>query len=154
MFFSAFDATASIVIDNEYEVRMYLPKNLGMYLVSVWFILAGLASFVSYGSLGMLLPVLMIVIGGVLLIELMSHRSAHSTETEEMLERQWSQLRGPIMAWWNKLTDRDLDEIDGSYPVLVAKLRTKYGMTAQMAREDIDGRLYEFQRNDRAVARA
>lgn len=126
---------------------MELPKNLGSYLLSIWFILAGLASFISYGSLGMLLPILMIVTGVIFLIELMSLRPVHATNTQDVLVNNWSQLRGPILVWWNKLNDRDLDEINGNYGVLVSKLKSKYGLSDQFAREEIDQHLADYRRH-------
>ncbi len=155
---------------------MVLPKNLGMTLVSVWFILAGLASFISYGSLGILLPVMMIVTGAVLLFETLAGgaragvRFQSSGETtrilpgstsvrqgtakmKSVLVEHWSQLRAPILVWWNHLNDHDLDQINGDYDALVRLLQKRYSWNRQVAEEQVDPRIAEFQEHQREMAR-
>ena len=68
----------------------------------------------------------------------------------DVLVGSWNQLRGPIKTWWSKLTDDDLDSINGKYDRLVSVLQRKYGYGAQHAREQVDQRLAEFERGHRA----
>lgn len=70
----------------------------------------------------------------------------------DVLVGNWNQLRGPIKTWWNKLTDVDLDEINGNYDILVSKLQEKYGYNVQRAEEQVKQRLAEFEREHRALS--
>lgn len=47
---------------------MKLPKNLGMFLLAIWLIVTGLSAFISFGSLGVLIPFLAIAAGVLLLL--------------------------------------------------------------------------------------
>ena len=69
----------------------------------------------------------------------------------DVLVGSWNQLRGPIKTWWGKLTDADLDRINGKYGILVSVLQKKYGYSARQAKEQIDRRLAEFERGHRAL---
>lgn len=55
----------------------------------------------------------------------------------DTLKGRWLQLRGHVKRQWGKLTDDELDEIDGDLDVLVGKLRQHYGER----REAIEKRL-------------
>ncbi len=68
----------------------------------------------------------------------------------DVLVGSWNQLRGPIKTWWSKLTDADLDSINGKYDILVSVLQQKYGYSAQQAKEQVDQHLAEFEKGHRA----
>ncbi len=68
-----------------------------------------------------------------------------------ILVGSWNQLRGPIKTWWSKITDADLDHINGNYDRLVSVLQDKYGYSPQEAKQQIDQRLAEFERGHRAL---
>ena len=70
---------------------------------------------------------------------------------QDVLVGSWNQLRGPIKTWWNKLSDADLDEINGNYDILVSKLQEKYGYNVQRAEAQIKQRLGDFEREHRAL---
>ncbi len=71
---------------------------------------------------------------------------------QDVLVGSWNQLRGPIKTWWDKLSDTDLDEINGNYDILVSKLQEKYGYNVQRAEAQVKQRLGEFEREHRALA--
>ena len=68
----------------------------------------------------------------------------------DILVGSWNELREPIKGWWSKLTDDDLDRINGKYDSLVSVLQKKYGYSSQDAREQINQRLAEFEKGHRA----
>lgn len=49
------------------------------------------------------------------------------------LQKNWSEMRGRISDWWSKLTDDDLDMIDGDQEQLIAVLQERYGYTRNLA---------------------
>jgi uncharacterized protein YjbJ (UPF0337 family) len=46
---------------------------------------------------------------------------------EDTLKREWIQLRGWVRKRWGKLTDDDVDQIEGDREILVGKLQERYG---------------------------
>ncbi len=47
---------------------MHITKNLGFLLLAIWLILEGLSSFISFGQLAIVLPLLAIAAGVLLLL--------------------------------------------------------------------------------------
>jgi uncharacterized protein YjbJ (UPF0337 family) len=57
---------------------------------------------------------------------------------KETLEGKWEQLKGNIRKQWGKLTDDDLDVIQGNIENLIGKLQERYGMTKEEAKKAVD----------------
>jgi len=49
---------------------------------------------------------------------------------------KWKQIKGEAKKQWGKLTDDDLDVIDGEKDILVGKLQERYGHTKDAAEEE------------------
>jgi uncharacterized protein YjbJ (UPF0337 family) len=49
---------------------------------------------------------------------------------------RWKQLRGRVRQEWGKLTDDQIDQINGSYDRLVGVLQENYGYTRERAEEE------------------
>ncbi len=56
----------------------------------------------------------------------------------DVLMGKWKQLRGHVREEWGKLTDNQIDQINGSYDRLVGVLQENYGYTHQRAVEEAD----------------
>jgi uncharacterized protein YjbJ (UPF0337 family) len=54
----------------------------------------------------------------------------------DRIEGNWKQMKGRAKAQWGKLTDDDLDVIEGRREQLVGKLQERYGI----ARDDAERR--------------
>lgn len=65
---------------------------------------------------------------------------------ENVLKGQWKQLRGHAKTWWGKLTDNDLDRINGNRDLLVGALQERYGYTQMQAEQEVDRRITEYDR--------
>ena len=48
-------------------------------------------------------------------------------------EGQWKQLKGKVKQQWGKLTDDDINVINGKRDVLIGKLQERYGYVQQEA---------------------
>ena len=59
---------------------------------------------------------------------------------QDILAGQWKQLRGEIKSRWGKLTDDDLDRIEGDALKLAGLLQERYGI----ARDEAERRVDEF----------
>jgi uncharacterized protein YjbJ (UPF0337 family) len=56
---------------------------------------------------------------------------------EDILKGKWRQIQGDVKKWWGKLTDDDIDRIEGSNEKLAGILQERYGYTRQAALEQI-----------------
>lgn len=57
---------------------------------------------------------------------------------EDTLKGKWEQVKGNVQKQWGKLTDDDLDQIEGNTKILVGKLQERYGMTKEEAEKEVD----------------
>jgi uncharacterized protein YjbJ (UPF0337 family) len=57
---------------------------------------------------------------------------------DDVLAGMWKQIRGQVKETWGKLTDDDLDVIDGNRDQLVGKLQERYGWTKMQADDEYD----------------
>lgn len=58
----------------------------------------------------------------------------------DIFEGKWKQIRGKAKVWWGKLTDDDLDQVEGNYDKLIGLLQEKYGYTREEAEEEWEKR--------------
>jgi uncharacterized protein YjbJ (UPF0337 family) len=58
----------------------------------------------------------------------------------DIFEGKWKQVRGKAKEWWGKLTDDDLDKVEGKFDKLIGLLQEKYGYTKQQAIEEWEKR--------------
>ena len=60
---------------------------------------------------------------------------------EDVLKGQWLQLKGKVREKWGKLTNDDLDQIQGRAQQLVGKIQERYGV----ARAEAERQLKEWE---------
>lgn len=61
---------------------------------------------------------------------------------EDILKGKWTQLKGEVQVQWGKLTNDDLDVIQGDSQKLIGLLQERYGY----AREEASKHLEDFQK--------
>lgn len=57
---------------------------------------------------------------------------------KDILKGKWNQIKGEAKAQWGKLTDDELDEVDGNYDKMVGKLQATYGYEKEKAEAEAD----------------
>ncbi len=65
---------------------------------------------------------------------------------EDVFKGNWKQIKGNAKQWWGKLTDDDLDRIEGRQEELVGRLQERYGWSKEEARAEVNRRLSEYER--------
>jgi uncharacterized protein YjbJ (UPF0337 family) len=60
---------------------------------------------------------------------------------QDVFAGRWKQLRGRAKEWWGKVTDDELDQIEGQRDKLAGLLQVKYGYTKEQAEQEIDRRI-------------
>ncbi len=55
---------------------------------------------------------------------------------DDVFEGKWKQIRGQAKVWWGKLTDDDLDKVNGKFDQFIGMLQEKYGYTREQAQEE------------------
>ena len=56
----------------------------------------------------------------------------------DVLAGQWKQIRGKVQEQWGKLTNDELDQINGRRTELVGLLQERYGYAKDRAEREID----------------
>jgi uncharacterized protein YjbJ (UPF0337 family) len=59
----------------------------------------------------------------------------------DIVKGQWKQFRGKVKENWGKLTDDDLDRIEGKRDQLLGTVQQRYGM----ARDDAEEQVQKFE---------
>ena len=54
---------------------------------------------------------------------------------EDRIRGNWKQFKGKVKERWGKLTDDDLDVIDGRMQQLIGKLQERYGIAREEAEQ-------------------
>src|SRR5678815_3671121 len=55
----------------------------------------------------------------------------------DIIQGKWTQIKGSLKAKWGKLTDDDLDRMEGNHQYLVGKLQERYGWQKDQAEREI-----------------
>lgn len=61
---------------------------------------------------------------------------------DDQFEGKWNRMKGTVREHWGRLTDDDVEEIQGRRQRLRAKIQEKYGDT----KESAEDKLVEFER--------
>ncbi|MBR9764367.1 MAG: CsbD family protein [Rhodobacteraceae bacterium] len=59
----------------------------------------------------------------------------------DRIEGNWKQVKGEAIAQWGKLTDDDVDVIDGRREQLVGKIQERYGI----AKDEAEAQVRDFE---------
>lgn len=60
------------------------------------------------------------------------------------IQGQWKQLKGKAKIKWGKLTDDEIDVIEGRRDELVGKIQQRYGIAKDQAEREVDDWMREF----------
>jgi uncharacterized protein YjbJ (UPF0337 family) len=66
---------------------------------------------------------------------------------EDRVKGNWKQLKGKMKEQWGKLTNDDLDVLEGKDEMLVGKLQERYGI----ARDEAERQFKEFRKRNEAL---
>jgi len=55
---------------------------------------------------------------------------------EDILKGKWAQVKGHVKSWWGRMTDDDIEQIDGKFESLVGKVQERYGHTREAAEKE------------------
>jgi len=56
----------------------------------------------------------------------------------DVLKGKWQQLKGEAKVQWGKLTDDDIDQIEGNAQKLVGKVQERYGYARDRAEQEVN----------------
>jgi uncharacterized protein YjbJ (UPF0337 family) len=55
---------------------------------------------------------------------------------KDILKGKWMQMKGDLRKQWGKLTDSDMDQIQGDAEKFIGKLQERYGYSRQQAEKE------------------
>ena len=56
----------------------------------------------------------------------------------DILSGKWKQLKGEIKKQWGKLTDDDLDVVQGQHEKLIGLVQERYGYAREQAEREVE----------------
>jgi uncharacterized protein YjbJ (UPF0337 family) len=56
----------------------------------------------------------------------------------DTLQGDWRQLKGKVKAQWGRLTDDQIDEVNGNAEVLAGHVQKAYGLSRDEAEKNVD----------------
>jgi len=56
----------------------------------------------------------------------------------DQMAGKWKQMKGSVKTRWGKLTDNDLDVINGQKELLVGLIQERYGIAKEEAQHQVD----------------
>ena len=57
---------------------------------------------------------------------------------EPWIDGKWNEIKGKVKEQWGKLTDDDLDQIEGNRDKLAGMVQERYGKTREAAEKEVD----------------
>ena len=57
---------------------------------------------------------------------------------KEILKGKWLQIKGDVPSWWGRMTDDDVDQIEGDPEKFVGKLHQLYGYGQEQAERELN----------------
>lgn len=57
---------------------------------------------------------------------------------EDILAGKWKQLKGSVQSKWGKLTDDEIDQIEGDATRLAGIIQERYGKSYEEAKREVD----------------
>lgn len=69
----------------------------------------------------------------------------------DQVQGKWKQYKGQLRTKWGKLTDNDLDVIEGNRQQLVGKVQEYYGLTKEAAEKQVDEFVHNLQLADQTT---
>jgi uncharacterized protein YjbJ (UPF0337 family) len=65
---------------------------------------------------------------------------------KDVIQGNWKQLKGQVQQQWAKLTDDDLDMVEGQRQELIGRIQERYGLAREQAERDVDNFLNQQMR--------
>jgi uncharacterized protein YjbJ (UPF0337 family) len=57
---------------------------------------------------------------------------------KDILKGKWLQVKGDVRQYWGKLTDDDVDQIQGNADKFIGKLQERYGYNREQAEKEVN----------------
>ena len=56
----------------------------------------------------------------------------------DVFKGKWMQVKGEVKSQWGKLTDDDLDRVEGDTEKLIGRVQERYGYAREDAKREVD----------------
>jgi uncharacterized protein YjbJ (UPF0337 family) len=56
----------------------------------------------------------------------------------DVFKGKWMQIKGEVKSQWGKLTDDDLDRVEGDTETRVGRVQERYGYAREEAKREVD----------------
>jgi uncharacterized protein YjbJ (UPF0337 family) len=66
----------------------------------------------------------------------------------DQMQGKWKQMKGSVKERWGKLTDDDVDVINGRQDQLIGKIQERYGIAKEEARRQVEEWTHAYAQHD------
>ncbi|WP_372626804.1 CsbD family protein [Arsukibacterium sp.] len=56
----------------------------------------------------------------------------------DIAEGKWRQMKGSVQQKWGKLTEDDVDQVEGNFEKFLGKMQERYGMSREQAEKEFN----------------
>lgn len=64
---------------------------------------------------------------------------------KDQIKGKWKQIKGEVKIQWGRLTDDELDQIEGNFDKMVGKLQEHYGYSKEHAANEANSFLKKYE---------
>ncbi len=87
-------------------------------------------------------PSLLVALGGtIILLGIFNFFVREHTVTNKVMIRKWEHVREKIHVRWGKLTEEDIEQIDGNHDKFIKTIQVRYGCDEKQAEDELQGYL-------------
>src|SRR5437016_11967569 len=65
-------------------------------------------------------------------------RKVRCAMNKDILKGKWLQVKGDVRGWWGKMTEDDVDQIQGDVEKFIGKLQERYGYGREQAEKELN----------------
>ena len=130
---------ASYVMRRRHPILLLniLAGSISAFLAGYWF-----APMFLVDNTSLKLPGLMVVFGGtIVLLGIFNFIIREHTVSKIDIERKWAKVRNKIHVRWGKLTEEDIEQINGKHDKFIEVLQERYGCDEEKAEDELQGYL-------------
>ena len=111
--------------------------GIGAFLSVYWLLPLFHINSTSFSLLGLLVP-----LGGtIIVLGIFNFFVREQTVSNNVIERQWNEVRNKIHVRWGKISEEDVDQISGSHDRFINLIVERYGIAKKEAEDQLQSYL-------------
>jgi uncharacterized membrane protein YeaQ/YmgE (transglycosylase-associated protein family)/uncharacterized protein YjbJ (UPF0337 family) len=130
---------ATYVMRRRHPILLFniIVGSISAFLAGYWFV-----PMFHLDNTSLNLPGSMVVIGGtIVLLGIFNFIIREHNVSNIEIESKWAKVRNKIHVRWGKLTEEDIEQINGKHDKFIEVLQERYGCDEEKAEDELQGYL-------------